>query len=220
MEQPEVLAEQLQYYRARAAEYDEWFFRQGRYDRGPEHRDEWLGEVALVERTLRAALPQGNFLELACGTGLWTRRLLERARRVVAVDGSPEAIAINRERVKSDAVEYVVADLFSWVPSGRRFDAIFFGFWLSHVPASRFDAFWMMVRSALQPRGVVFFVDSLLEQSSTARNHAPIDSSGIARRRLNDGQEFRVVKIYYDPALLEQQLRERGWRGWVEMDRC
>jgi demethylmenaquinone methyltransferase/2-methoxy-6-polyprenyl-1,4-benzoquinol methylase len=167
-----------------------------------------------VEGALSAALPQGSILELACGTGLWTRRLVERARRIVAVDGSPEAIAINRERVTTDAVEYVVADLFSWEPSSQ-FDAIFFGFWLSHVPPSRFDRFWTMIRAALRPEGVVFFVDSLREQSSTARDHEPIDSGGIARRRLNDGQEFRVVKIYYDPALLEQQLRERGWRGWV-----
>jgi len=28
------LKEQLEYYRARAAEYDQWWLRQGRYDRG------------------------------------------------------------------------------------------------------------------------------------------------------------------------------------------
>jgi hypothetical protein len=33
-----ILQEQIQYYRDRAAEYDEWFFRQDRYDRGGEHR--------------------------------------------------------------------------------------------------------------------------------------------------------------------------------------
>ena len=38
MEEQELLGEQVEYYRARAEEYDEWFFRQGRYDRGPEHR--------------------------------------------------------------------------------------------------------------------------------------------------------------------------------------
>ena len=31
-----ILQEQIDYYRARAAEYDEWFNRQGRYDRGPQ----------------------------------------------------------------------------------------------------------------------------------------------------------------------------------------
>ena len=29
-----ILSDQLGYYRARSGEYDEWFFREGRYDRG------------------------------------------------------------------------------------------------------------------------------------------------------------------------------------------
>lgn len=33
-----LLHHQIAYYRARATEYDEWFYRQGRYDRGPEVR--------------------------------------------------------------------------------------------------------------------------------------------------------------------------------------
>lgn len=215
MRETELLDEQVEYYRARAAEYDEWFLRQGRYDRGPSHRAEWFGEIALVEAALRDALPRGDVLELACGTGLWTRHLADGRRRVVAVDTSPEAIAINRARVKSDAVEYVVADLFSWVPPARQFEAVFFAFWLSHVPVARCDMFWQRVRTALRPGGTVFFVDGLFEQASTARDHVPLDVSGVAQRRLNDGREFRVVKVFYEPALLERQLSQGGWRGWV-----
>jgi demethylmenaquinone methyltransferase/2-methoxy-6-polyprenyl-1,4-benzoquinol methylase len=144
------------YYRARAAEYDEWFFREGLYDRGPAHRVAWFKEVVHVELALRDALPAGGaILELASGTGLWTRRLVERHAHVVAVDASPEAVAINRARVQSERVEYIEADLFSWTPPEARFDALFFGFWLSHVPASRFDAFWRGVRTALKPSGAV-----------------------------------------------------------------
>ena len=32
----DILKEQVEYYRQRASEYDEWFFRQGRYYRGEE----------------------------------------------------------------------------------------------------------------------------------------------------------------------------------------
>jgi demethylmenaquinone methyltransferase/2-methoxy-6-polyprenyl-1,4-benzoquinol methylase len=71
------------------------------------------------------------------------------------------------------------------------------------------------VRTALKPEGVAFFVDSLFEHTSTATNHAPVDNSGIALRHLNDGRSFRIVKVFYEPALLERQLIERGWRGWV-----
>jgi demethylmenaquinone methyltransferase/2-methoxy-6-polyprenyl-1,4-benzoquinol methylase len=214
MDDQKLLHEQLTYYRARAGEYDEWFLRTGRYDRGPAHRAEWFAEVAAVEAGLREADPRGEALELACGTGLWTRHLVSLADRVTAVDGSPEVIALNRERLGSDRVDYVVADIFAWHPQ-RRFDFVLFAFWMSHVPPSWFEAFWTLVRRALGPGGRVFFVDSLAEQSATARDQAPLDDSGVARRRLNDGREFDIVKVYYEPASLEHRLRGLGWTGRV-----
>jgi hypothetical protein len=33
----------------------------------------------------------------------------------------------------------------------------------------------------------------------------------VARRRLNDGREFEIVKRYYDPSVLQQELAELGW---------
>lgn len=215
MEDGKLLDEQLAYYRARAGEYDEWFLREGRYDRGPEQRAEWFGEIAAIEAALRMAGPRGDALELACGTGLWTRHLVASATRITAVDGSPEVIALNRERVRSDKVEYVVADLFAWRPAGA-FDFVLFTFWLSHVPPSRFEAFWTLVGRALRAGGRVFFVDSLQLPDSTARDQSPLDDSGVTRRRLNDGREFDIVKVYYEPAALERRLRTLGWRGRVQ----
>ena len=54
-----ILQEQINYYRDRAAEYDEWFFRQGRYDRGEAHRQQWFAEIAEVESALFATNPSG-----------------------------------------------------------------------------------------------------------------------------------------------------------------
>lgn len=153
-------------------------------------------------------------LELACGTGLWTQRLAKSSRSVVALDASPEAIAINRQRVASPQVEYQVADIFAWTPA-RSFDVAFFSFWLSHVPPARFDAFWELVRRALRPGGLAFFIDSLLEQTSSAVDHALPDQSGVVRRKLNDGREFDIVKVFYHPPELEQRLVQMGWQGRV-----
>jgi 2-polyprenyl-3-methyl-5-hydroxy-6-metoxy-1,4-benzoquinol methylase len=209
-----LLDEQIAYYRARAQEYDEWFLRQGRYDRGAQHREEWLREIEEIETALRSTVHGAKVLELACGTGLWTRRLAESNLQVLAVDASSEAIAINRERVRTANVEYCVADIFSWIPPAT-FDVVFFSFWLTHVPPARFDKFWALVRTALRPRGQVFFIDSLLEQTSTARDHGPVDESGMVQRRLNDGREFSIVKIFYEPSMLQRRLIETGWTGWV-----
>ncbi|HEX2483823.1 MAG TPA: class I SAM-dependent methyltransferase [Myxococcota bacterium] len=210
-----LLDEQLAYYRARAPEYDEWFLRQGRYDRGEAHRIAWEAEVDTVEGALRAARPRGRALELACGTGLWTGQLLVGAESVTAVDASPEVLRIHRERVASDRVRYVQADLFHWRLDAV-YDFVFFGFWLSHVPPSRFEAFWSIVRAALAPGGTAFFVDNARSPEVLARDHAfPDEGSHVMERLLNDGRRFRVVKVYYEPGELEARLAELGWHARV-----
>ncbi len=55
--------EQITYYRARAGEYDEWFLREGRHDRGLEANAQWFAEVAEVAATLDTFAPRGRVLE-------------------------------------------------------------------------------------------------------------------------------------------------------------
>jgi SAM-dependent methyltransferase len=210
-----LLKQQLEYYRARAPEYDDWFFRRGRYDRDPEANADWFAEVAHVRAALAEFKPEGDVLELACGTGLWTEQLLGSARRITAVDAAPETLALNRERLRSPALDYIQADLFAWRPE-ERFDAVFFGFWLSHVPPAKFESFWRMVADSLNPGGRMFFVDSKYDSTSTARDHLlgnPGDGSVV--RRLNNGREFRIVKIFYPADAFSSRLRDLGWDARV-----
>jgi len=211
----ELLRQQIAYYRARAPEYDEWFLRRGRYDRGPEANAQWFEEAAMVRAALDRFRPAGDVLELACGTGLWTEQLLAAARSITAVDAAPEVLEINRQRLHSKKVRYVQADLFTWRPE-ERFDAVFFSFWLSHVPSQRFEAFWRTAADTLKPGGRMFFVDSKFDPTSAARDHIPVDPmQGEAFRRLNDGREFRVVKIFYARDELQERLRLLGWNPTV-----
>jgi 2-polyprenyl-3-methyl-5-hydroxy-6-metoxy-1,4-benzoquinol methylase len=210
-----MLRQQIEYYRSRANEYDEWFLRRGRYDRGPQFNAQWFAEVEQVQRALDAFLPAGDVLELACGTGLWTQRLLEHARHISAVDASPEMLALNEQRVHSQRVRYAQADLFEWRPR-EQYDVVFFSFWLSHVPPERFAAFWDLVSAALAPEGRVFLVDSLYEPTSTAADHQLKERQATtATRKLNDGRVFEIVKIFYEPDQLQSRLAELGWQAEV-----
>jgi 2-polyprenyl-3-methyl-5-hydroxy-6-metoxy-1,4-benzoquinol methylase len=209
-----ILQDQIDYYRARAAEYDEWWFRCGRYDRGAEFNARWHAETAAVENALDTWLAQRrpqSALELACGTGLFTRRLAPRIARVTAIDASSEVLAINRARVLADNVGYVEADLFEWRPR-ERYDVVFFSFWLSHVPEERFAAFWETVAAALAPGGAAYLIDSAFDPTSTAKNHElPGRNAGIVTRKLNDGREFRIVKVFWEPQARAARLEALGW---------
>jgi len=211
-----LLEGQLAYYRARAEEYDEWFLRTGRHDRGPEWNRRWFLELERVRQELDRFGPAGRVLELACGTGLWTVELARHAAGITAVDASPEVLAINRARLQDARpevpVRYVRADLFDLIPDDA-YDVVFFGFWLSHVPPERFAAFWELVRASLRPGGRAFFVDSLRPETPAEKRRPgwrPGDHTML--RRLNDGREFRIVKIFYDPSGLEARLADMGWR--------
>jgi SAM-dependent methyltransferase len=209
-----LLAEQSDYYRQRAPEYDDWWFRRARYDRGREANARWFAEAGEVEAALDRFGPRGRVLELACGTGLWTRRLAESAGRLTAVDGSAEMLALNRARLGGASVAYLHADIFAWEPT-EAYDVCFFGFWLSHVPEQIFEPFWEKVRRALAPEGRVFFVDSAGGDSGV--DHKPSEAGeGTMVRRLEDGREYQIVKRFYEPEALQRRLAELGWAMQVE----
>lgn len=206
----QTLNEMMDYYRARAKEYDEWFYRRGRYDRGPEANARWFAEANEVFAALDALGIEGDVLELAPGTGIWTERLLRTATLITAVDASPEMIAINCARVASDRVSYLQADLFTWHPT-RRYDAVCFCFWISHVPTEWLDMFLSTVAGALQPGGKVFFVDGIREPTGTAADHQlPEVDTQVMTRRLNDGREFKIVKNFYEPVALAARFASNG----------
>ena len=208
-----LLEEQKAYYHARAPEYDDWWLRSGRHDRGPEFRSRWIAETNEVRAALAAFGAYGRILEIACGTGWWTQQLAEGAKEVTAVDASSEMLERCRARVETaglgaERVRYVQADLWEWTPE-RRHDEVFFGFWLSHVPEERFDAFWALVDAALVPGGRVFFVDSAAATGSSGASGAGEAETEL--RELAGGRRFEIVKRYYEPRSLRERLAALGW---------
>jgi demethylmenaquinone methyltransferase/2-methoxy-6-polyprenyl-1,4-benzoquinol methylase len=221
MDDDELLAEQRSFYRARAPEYDDWWQRRGRYDRGPDEARAWADQVATIEAALDAFGPTGDVLELAGGTGWWTERLAATADRLTVVDAAPETIALNRARVGRGDVTYVQADIFEWRPD-QPYDVAFFSFWLSHVPRPRFAEFWALVRSCLGPGGRAFLIDSRNDPSQPSRRDPFVVEYEPDRhlRRLNDGSEYRVVKVMYEPDELQAVLEAEGWQADIDATRC
>ena len=188
------------------------------YDlRAPDFRDEAVPDrkvqgnmgSELARALVDEFAPTGDVLELACGSGSFTRNLIRRARTVTAVDGSPRMLERNRQEVDDSRVTYVNADMFDWHPE-RRYDAVFFGFWLSHVPPVTFDKFWALVQSSLRAGGRVAFVDEDDRGAINDDIHV-VENVPVARRTLRDGRRFDVVKVYWDPTELQDRLNSLGW---------
>ena len=212
-----ILQQQIEYYRARANEYDQWFYRIGRYDRGIENNQRWFNEVAVIKNTLHQIGVVDDILELACGTGIWTQELLSIGKKITAIDASEEVIAINRSKLFSLSVEYHLIDLFVWQPD-TEYDLVFFAFWLSHVPPKLLDSFLTKVYQSVRVGGQVFIIDSSFELTSTANNHILEDDGNIYKtRKLNNGQEFQIFKIFYQPNELKDKLKKAGFQAEVKV---
>lgn len=224
VEDDELLSEQVAFYRARAPRYDDWWQHRGAYAMDAERSAEWDRQLHQVEEELRTFSPTGTVVEFAGGTGWWSEKLAAGADHLTVIDSSPEVLEINRTRTARAGqanIDYVQADLFSWIPD-RAYDVVFFSFWLSHVPRRRFAAFWSLVRSCLAPGGRVFLVDNHDEPLPAANVRDPYVlhyEPDRHVRRLEDGRQFNVVKVMYEPDELEARLEDLGWTADIKATR-
>ncbi len=205
MEPESLVQEQIEYYRRRAPEYDETSSPPG---------DPLAAFAEEIERALHAFAPTGDVLEIASGTGTWTRFLLQHASSVTALDAAPEMHRESRRKLGDDPrVRYIEADVLSWEPD-RAHDVVFFANWLSHVPPGLFDRFWASVRGAVSSHGRVFVVDE--NRDAWRYEHlreafVAGEAASVVSRPLRDGTTFNVVKVFWDPDELAERVRMLGW---------
>jgi SAM-dependent methyltransferase len=197
-----VVREQIDYYRRRANEYDATSAPEG---------DTLARQGLRLEQALRDFRPEGRVLEVACGTGQWTRQLIRYADDLTALDSSAEMIRLARTKIGEAEVRFIEADVFSWRPS-QSYDVVFFANWLSHVPETRFESFWSLIRDCLGDRGRVFFMD----ESRDAWRKEEFLEENLVLRRLGDGSAHRVVKVFWEPSELQERLRTMKWDSRVE----
>ncbi len=91
----------------------------------------------LEAKALRETLAQirfDNCLEIGCGTGKNTEWLLQRTKHITAVDFSEEMLARAKEKINSDKVKFIQADITEkWNFTKDTFDLITFSLVLEHI---------------------------------------------------------------------------------------
>jgi demethylmenaquinone methyltransferase/2-methoxy-6-polyprenyl-1,4-benzoquinol methylase len=199
----------IAYYEARAGEYDDWYSRRGRYERGPVHDAAWAAELDVAGRWLDALPIAGEIVELAAGTGWWSPLLASKGE-LSLYDLAPATLDRARERLLAHRLRAHLHVRDAWAEPDRTVDALFTGFWLSHVPRRRLEAYLGLARSWLKPGGLYAFIDSLEDPQSGAADH-PSPTDGVAVRRLDNGREFRIVEEFYAPSELQAALHKAGF---------
>lgn len=194
-----ILNDQINYYRARADEYDESI-------------SSGLETFEAGKSLLSKLGKFDQILELACGTGIWTETLLKMGNHVTAVDAAPEMLKIAREKFGDERITYQQADLFNWNPD-KTYDLVFFANWLSHVPPNAVDDFLNKVKKSIRKNGTIAFVD---QHAPSEADTAIAEKDIYAKRPLADGREFTIFKKFYDLGDLQKKLEGLRFEVSVE----
>jgi hypothetical protein len=197
-------AQLVPYYQARAAEYDDWYLRRGRYVHGPIHDLAWQMELDAATTWLDRLPLRGEIVELAAGTGWWSA-LLATKGELHAYDAAGAPLDRARTRLLAHRLRAHLHVRDAWAAPDRPVDALFMGFWLSHVPRPRLGEFLALARAWLKPGAQLAAIDSLPDPASGTLDQLPAPGPDLARRRLADGREFTIPKVHHTP--------EERWRS-------
>jgi SAM-dependent methyltransferase len=202
----------VEYYAARAGEYDDWYLRRGRYARGPIHDAAWHAELDAAGGWLDRLPLAGRIVELAAGTGWWSPLLASKGELWI-YDAAEAPLERARERLVAHGLRAHIHVRDAWAPpEGEPADSLYAGFWLSHVARSRTAAFLAVARTWLRPGGRLAFIDSLPDPQSGAADH-PAPTADLAIRRLEDGREFTIVKVHRSVEETRAALAAAGFEG-------
>lgn len=195
------------YYARRAPYYDAVY-----------ERPERQADLAWMRQRLEHQMADQRVLEVACGTGYWTQFAAPVCASMLAMDATPEPLALARLRPNVSRAEFVLADAFSLHSNLGRFTAAFAGLWLSHVPTGRRRAFLNSLNALLEPGArVVLFDNSEIQCRDFPVVERDAEGNTFQQRVLRDGSTHRVLKNFPDEAELVAMVAGVGVRPQYQM---
>ena len=119
-------------------------------------------DIGSLRSILGDLLRGHSVLEVACGTGFWTREIAVTASHIHATDVNDSVLEIASERLRLYRnVTFGRDDAFALIGTSGVFTAAFAGFWWSHVArGEQLSRFLNVLHAKLQPGALVVFTDN------------------------------------------------------------
>jgi ubiquinone/menaquinone biosynthesis C-methylase UbiE len=151
-------------------------------------------------------------LELACGTGYWTKQIAQVAKSVTALDASGEMLEIAREKLCTlTNVEIIQGDVFALPSFSKQFSSCCSLFLLSHIRRNEIPSLLEHIHSVLKPGTLMLFADNrFVPASNTPIAETTTGGDSYQERLLPDGSRHRVLKNFYSHEDLENIFRSRA----------
>jgi len=165
---------------------------------GPAGQLRWARRVKMLSEHLRLGM---TVLELGCGTGHFTRELARSGADIVAVDVSPELLAMAREGYPAPNVRYEVQNASALTYPNAVFDSVVGSSVLHHLEIN--EALHEIYR-VLRVGGTIYFTEpNMLNPQIAIQKNVP-----WVKRKLGDSPD--ETAFFRWP--LRRLLRETGFR--------
>lgn len=195
------------YYAKRAKEYERIYAK-------PERQ----ADLRALETRIRKMLTGRKVLELACGTGYWTDVFAPVAAQVTALDLNEEVLEIARSKQNAGKVQFLRGSAYEIPNQGRAHNALFAGFWWSHVPLEKMEAFLNSAIRSVAPGALIAFLDNrYVEGSSTPIARRDAQGNSYQARKLDDGSVHDVLKNFPAESELIQRASRHGWGANIDL---
>jgi ubiquinone/menaquinone biosynthesis C-methylase UbiE len=168
----------------------------------PAGKIRWQRRVELLRSSLNNKM---KVLELGCGTGYFTRQLAATGASIIAMDISPQLLAIARGECPAANVEFLLGNAYALELPNSSFDAVVGSSILHHLEITPALA---EIYRVLRPGGIVRFTEpNMLNPQIAIQKQVPFikkalgdspDETAFFRwplRRLMQKSRFKAIEI-------------------------
>jgi len=192
------------YYSARAAEYEKVYAK-------PERQ----ADLRQLHRIVRSVFANRRVVDVACGTGYWTRILATEATSVTGCDLSESVLAFARRFQPANApASFVLGDAFALESISGDFDAAFVGFWWSHVRRVELARFLHGLHRRLPASSRIMILDNrYVAGSNWPITRTDEEGNTYQHRTLDSGAEHEVLKNFPSASDVSVSITDAGGIG-------
>ena len=185
------------YYQKRAKEYERVYQKTERQE-----------DLKTLHTYLQEQATDKNILEIACGTGYWTKTLATTSHQIQASDYNKAVLEIAKTKsYGTTPVFFQQLDFWKLPSSNISYDLIFGGFIWSHILKDQLPSFIKLLQGQIQKEGALLFIDNqYVEGSSTPISRIDQNGNTYQTRRLADGSAFEVLKNFPNQKEVEDLL--------------